>query len=97
MPARPTPFSAATPLASVVAEPAAPPFSVNATDSPDTGLPPDVRVALTFAVPPNLPDAASTARLVAEVFAWSLKHTCTDDSDGVTAGLPVVRIASYLR
>src|SRR3954470_18935447 len=61
MPARLALLAVATPLASVVAVPAALPLSVNDTDLPGTGLPPDVSVALRFAVPPYVPDAGSTA------------------------------------
>ncbi len=48
-----------------MALPAAVPLSVNATDLPETGLPPEVRVAESATVPPNVPVAGLTARAVA--------------------------------
>ena len=73
------------------------PLSVNATVSPGTPLPPEVSVAESVVVPPNVPVAGAAARLVALVAAVSVKQTCTLESDGVTAPFVVVRIALYLR
>jgi hypothetical protein len=93
MPARLTPFRVATPVAFVVALPTLFPFSVKSTVAPLTPFPPEVSVAERFVVPPNVPVAGATARLVGLVPATLLKHTWTDETDGVTAPLEVDRNA----
>ena len=75
IPARLTPLSVATPLPFVLELPTPVPLSVNATDLPLTPLPPEVRVAESVVVPPNVPVAEAADRLVALVAATSLKQT----------------------
>ena len=77
MPDRLTFESVATPLEFVCALPALVPFKVNATGSLATGVPLLVSVAERFVVPPNVPPAASTARVVGEVEPVSVKQTLT--------------------
>ena len=48
-------------------------------------------------VPPKVPVAGATARLVALVAAVSTKQTWTLESDGVTTLFVVVSVALYLR
>jgi len=67
---------------------------LNATDSPGTGLPPAVSVAVRVAVPPKVPVASVATVLVACAPATSLKQTCTLESEGVTLELDVLRNAS---
>jgi hypothetical protein len=57
----------AAPVASVVAEPAGFPFNVKLIDFPLTGEPPEVvvKVAESMAIPPYIPLAAATDRVVA--------------------------------
>src|SRR5689334_5138502 len=64
MPARLTLLTVATPFASVVAPPALEPLRVNATLAPATGSPPDVSVAVSVVVPPNVPVAGETPSVV---------------------------------
>src|SRR5215471_14083425 len=85
------------PLALVVPLPAGLPLSVKLTVSFGTGFPPDVRVADRFAVPPNVPDAGATARVVFAAPATSVKQTCTLEIDGVTDEFVVARNALYSR
>ena len=75
MPARLTGEKLATPLALVSALPTLEPFSVKLTVSLGTARPPAVSVAESPVVPPKVPDAGATARLVALVGATSAKHT----------------------
>ena len=75
IPARLTPLSVATPLPFVLELPTLVPLSVNATDLPLTPLPPEVSVAESVVVPPNVPVAGAADRLVALVAATSLKQT----------------------
>ena len=97
IPARLTPESVATPLPFVIAPPTLEPLSVKLTVSPDTPTADEVSVALSVVVPPKVPVAAATARLVALVAAVSTKQTWTLESDGVTALFVVVSVAWYLR
>ena len=94
MPTRLALFSVAVPVPSVVALPTLFPLSLNEIDSPGTGLPAEVSVAESVAIPPNVPLAAAGAVLVVAPLATSVKQTCTLESEGVTLGLDVVRIAS---
>ena len=73
------------------------PFSVNATVLPATALPPEVSVADSVVVPPNVPVAGLTASVVERVAATSMKQTWTVESDGVTGRCVVDRNALYLR
>ena len=52
---------------------------------------------LSVVVPPKVPVAGATARLVALVAAVSMKQTWTLESDGVTEPFVVVRNALYFR
>src|ERR671929_2336747 len=98
MPERLTPLNVATPLPCVAALPTLFPFSVKATVFPPTGLPPPVSVAERVVVPPYVPFAAATARVVAVVVAaTSSKQTLTLETAGVTEPLVVERNALYLR
>ena len=65
MPVRLTPLSVATPLAFVVALPTEFALSVNATDLPETGDPLEVSVAVSVAVPPNVPLPLTALMVVA--------------------------------
>src|SRR5215471_5920686 len=85
------------PLALVVPVPAGLPFSVKLTVLFGTGFPPDVRVADKLAVPPNVPEAGATARVVFAAPATSVKQTCTLEIDGVTDEFVVARKALYSR
>jgi hypothetical protein len=69
-------FTVATPLAFVVALPAPTPFKVNVIVLPLTGVPPlvKVRVAERFAVPPNVPLAGATVRVVAGLITARLNE-----------------------
>jgi hypothetical protein len=95
-PVRLTPASVATPLEFVWALPTLVPFNVNPTDSLTTCVPLFVSVAERLVVPPNVPVAGSTARVVNVADEESLKQTLTLESDGVTEPLFVDRKASYL-
>src|SRR3954462_8445353 len=97
MPVRLTPLSLAIPLPFVTALPAGEPLSVKETVLPLTGLPPEVSVAERVVVPPHVPVAGATARLVGLGGATSVKQTCTLDSGGVTAPGGVDRNALYFR
>jgi hypothetical protein len=97
IPERLTLLTVATPLPFVVALPALEPLRVKATLSPETGLPPEVRVAESVVVPPKVPLAGLAARLVALVGRTSWKQTWTLEIEGVTEPLVVDRNASYSR
>ena len=78
----------------MVALPTLLPLSVNATVSPLTPLPPAVSVAESVVVPPKVPVAGATARLVGArardvVEADAARY----ESDGVTAPFVVERNA----
>src|SRR3954451_10972857 len=97
MPARMTQLSLPLPLPCFTALLAGEPLSVKETVLPVTGLPPEVSVAESVVVPPNVPVAGATARLVGLVGATSVKQTCTLESVGVTAPFVVDRNALYFR
>jgi hypothetical protein len=61
MPAKLTLLRVATPELLVVAVPFETPFKLKVTVFPATPLPPDVRVAERFVLPPNAPDAEAAA------------------------------------
>ena len=77
----------AIPEASVIALPALFPFNVKLMDFPLTPVPLEVKVADRSAVPPTVPDAAATTRVVG---GRSLKQMVTSCSVGVAAPLLVL-------